>query len=127
MANVDLRRAGEPRWIRTGIDDMEVLVVYAGPMEQEKFMQSVVRLGIMRRTAEGPQINPGRERDFFTEYAKRFVRDWKNVKIDGEEKPYDSAIMGQLLAGSDMVMNAVRTAIQAEADFFPESAAGTSS
>lgn len=125
----DLSRLDDigPRWVRVGLDDMEVQIAHVGPREQERWRQALVSQGIMRVGKAGHEIARGRELDFFHAYAERYVLGWRNITIDGvENPPYDIKIMAtRVLAKSDNAFKAVAAAVEDETLFFSTNGDGT--
>lgn len=114
------------RWVRTGLDDMEVEIKHVGPREQERFRQKMVADGILKQSAEGIHINRGREEAFFKAYALAYITDWKNVEVGVEKNPpFDPDHMGKVLGQSDQALQSVRKALEDESDFFSASGNGS--
>jgi hypothetical protein len=115
-----------PRWVRVGLEDMEVQIAHVGPAEQEKYRQGLVSKGILRSNDKGGGINSGREDDFFEAYAMKYIKGWRNLSIGGvENPPYDPYQMGRVLATSDQAFAAVTRAVGDEADFFSVNGSGS--
>jgi hypothetical protein len=124
----DIGRLDEERtrWIRVGLDDMEVQIRHSGPHDQERWRARLVKANILKQTTDGISIKQGRAADFFLAYVKQHVIDWKNVKIGDIENPeYDADRMAKVIGQSDTVFRAVRTAVEDETDFLSESDNGS--
>lgn len=114
------------RWVRVGLDDMEVEIRHAGPAAQEKFRQRMVAAGILKHGESGIAINVGRTEAFFHEYAKQHVTGWRNLILNGKTDPeFDASEMGKILEASGDAFSAVAKAVGEEADFFSVNGAGS--
>ena len=125
----NLNKLDEERqlWIRTGLEDMEIQVKHSGPGEQERFRARMVRLNILKQTQDGVSIKPGKSKDFFFEYAKQYVTDWRNLIVNDQENPeFDVKAMGSVLEKSDSALSALKTALEEESDFLSVNGSGSS-
>jgi len=123
----DLARLSDPhrKWIRIGLEDIEVEVRHVGPKDQERFRQKLIRDGIIK-SAEGIQFNQGRFDSFCEAFAEQYVTNWRNLKInDVENPPYSAKTMGDLLLKYAGAMTAISESLKDEADFFTESGDGS--
>lgn len=123
-----LDKEAPQRWVRCGLEDMEIEIRHAGPRDQEQFRRRLVREGILRSAKDGGEIAPGRDEAFYQALAERYVTGWRNVEFDGEKNPpYDVARMGKVLGKFEVVLKAMSAALAEEADFFSATSAGSSS
>lgn len=98
---LDLDMLGQERtkWhpLTGALQGVEMLIRYASPGEGERFRQQMIREGILRNTRDaGIDINVGRSKDYFREWAKKWVLDWRgDVKPEGTK--YTPELLGQVL------------------------------
>lgn len=111
---------------------IEILVQFYGTEERQKFANYLESKGITRVTKDNPlKINPGRERAFFLEIAKRYVRDWRVAEgfppetMQPEGAVYDDIKMGGVLADYPRAFEILMSAVENENAFFVTGANGS--
>jgi hypothetical protein len=128
---LDLNKLDEQhrRWIDLGgaLAGVEVEIRHVGPREQERFRQRLVRAGVLKQSAEGHNINSGREVEFFYQYAKQYITDWRGpIKLGDEENPtYSPEQMGRVLGAYGVAFEQVTKAVLEEVDFFSSNGSGS--
>lgn len=120
MGSFDISRLNAPpRWVRVGLDDMEVELKHVGPRDQERWRQKMIASGILKKGTAGAEINRGREEQFFRAYAEEFIEGWRNLIVNGQENPdYSAEMMGHVLGQSTTAFNAILEALGDELHFF---------
>ena len=93
-------------------------IKYSSPRQSEKFRQKLVREGVLKSSKSGhPEINSGRQDDFFRLFAEFYVLDWKG-EIIPKDSPYSAEKMGAIFGGYTPGFEQVNNAIQEDQIFF---------
>ena len=128
---LDLEQLDKPhsRWIRLtqALEGVEIELLYAGPEEQERFRQKLIRAGVLRQDKNGNvNINSHRESEFFRLYALKYITGWRgDIKLGNEENPaYDSAKMGAVLGAYGSAFAQIAAELEDETDFFSQNGGG---
>lgn len=113
------------RWLDFG--KVGFLVRYVGPGESEKFRRRMISLGVARVGRRGSfEINQGRDLDFYEQFARQYVVDWRgNVLVGGERKPYSPETMALILQGRNDVLRAIQDALEDDDAFFGRGSNGS--
>lgn len=116
------------RWVESSLwPGAAFEIKHAGPEEQEKFRQRLMRDGIIS-TKPGEFINQGRAEAFFLAYAGKYVTDWRGVRLtasDTEDATFTPERMAEVLKKSTATFEQIGRALSEEADFFPASGNGS--
>lgn len=114
------------RWVRVGLDDMEVQIRRVTPEQFAAFQRRMVSHGIVKKGKDF-EINPGRFMDYHKAWAREFVTGWKNLIVDGQENPpYDPDKMGFFMGQSVAIQSSLGEAMTEEQAFFSRNGSGSS-
>jgi hypothetical protein len=108
----------QTRWVRVGLNDMEVELKRVTPEQFSAFQRRMVSFGVVAK-GKGQEINSGRFVDYHVAFAREFLVGWKNLVVNGvKNPPYDPEQMGHLMARSSAIQQAVGEATTEEQAFF---------
>lgn len=118
--NLDELDRVRSRWLPLAgqLRGVDLLIRYGAPREMERFRQKLIRLGVLKsgRGDGGPEINAGRDDEFFRLYAENFILDWRG-DIKPEGTAYSPEVMGKVLGGTE-AMAQVKAAVEDAEGFF---------
>ena len=129
MLNLEDLDKPHSRWVRLGgaLEGVEIEVQYAGPEEQDKFRQKLVRAGVLKQDKLGNyNINAGRSKEYFRLYAQKYITGWRgDIKLGDEDNPaYDPQQMGAVLGAYGSAFEQVAKELEDDTDFFSRNGDG---
>lgn len=130
MLNLSQLSGEKRRWIALPepLSGVNLQVRHVGPREQQAFRRKMIDDGILKSDAQF-EVNRGRERAFYRDFAKRYVTDWSgDVRLaegDTEAPAYDHEKMGEVFETYGTAFVAVTNALADEAPFFSTNGASS--